>query len=444
MKWHCLYPLMKCDSVRSSHTDVACRYVTDNIKDWTRAEFPHDHGGLKEGGYTILESTPYSIQVDVKSTPSNIAHEYGALFTSNSNGTYFTRNVEHTNRIQEGLVDFEKIEGIEGIVMVNVVKNWDDRNSRQKKKLVSRISFDDGKADTWKPLKAGSKDLHLYSVTGFQNLGRVFSSKAPGLLMGVGNTGDYLDDYNDCDLYVSDDAGLTWEKALSEAHIYEFGGAGSILVAVYNEGPTKEAKYSINYGKDWEKVDLGIKINARILTTTPDSTGLNFVIVGTDSDKKAHVIALDLSGVLERKCELDKEHPDKSDFEKWYARYDEDKKPDCLMGHKEFYWRRRKDAKCNAGNLYNEPEVEEEVCECQDHDFECDFNFVKDREGKCVLAPGAKLSIPPDQCKKPGDKYKGPSGYRKIPGNTCKDGIAKDVEIERDCKDGMFPLLLGR
>lgn len=335
-------------------------------------------------------------------------------------------------------MDFEKVEGIEGIVMVNIVKNWDDRDSRRKKNLVSRISFDDGKADTWKPLKADGKDLHLYSVTGFRNLGRVFSSKAPGLLMGVGNTGDHLDDYNDCDLYVSDDAGLTWKKALSEAHIYEFGGSGSILVAVYNEGPTSEAKYSINHGKDWEKVDLGLKINARILTTTPDSTGLNFIIVGVDTDKKAHVIALDLSGVLERKCELNKESPDKSDFEKWYARYDEDKKPDCLMGHKEFYWRRKKDADCNAGNLYKEPEVEEEICECQEHDFECDFNFVKDGEGKCVLASGAKLSIPSDQCKKPGDKYKGPSGYRKIPGNTCKDGIAKDAEVERDCKDGMF------
>jgi hypothetical protein len=364
----------------------------------------------------------------------------GQLFTSNSNGTYFTRNLDNTNRILEGLVDFEQIQGIDGIVMANTVKNADEVKSskRAKKQLQTKISFDDGKMNTWKALKTtDDKELHLHSVTELINGGRVFSSAAPGLVMGVGNTGGSLEAYEDGDLYISDDAGLTWQLAIKEAHKYEFGGAGSIIVAVYDEGYTSKIKYSTDHGKNWKELDLDVEIRPQLLTTTPDSTTLQFLLIGSGKDKKTHVLNLDFKDAFDgRVCKLDKDNDSKSDYEKWYARYDDDKKPDCLMGRKQFFWRRKKDKDCNAADAYKDPEVENEVCECQAQDFECDFNFVRDSDGNCVLASGAKLPIPPNECKNPKDEYEGPSGYRKIPGNSCKGGIDKDKPIKRKCEDG--------
>lgn len=76
-------------------------YVTEDGGTWSRALFPHGHG-LKENAYTIVESTEHSILVDVNSAAGS---KSGTLFTSNSNGTYFTQSLEHTNRNKMGIVD---------------------------------------------------------------------------------------------------------------------------------------------------------------------------------------------------------------------------------------------------------------------------------------------------------------------------------------------------
>jgi len=92
-------------------------YVTQDTETWHHARF--GAGKLEEDAYTVLESTNYSIQVDVMSSKSVAM---GTLYTSNSNGTYFTPNAENTNRNAEGYVDFEKIANIQGVVLVNVVE----------------------------------------------------------------------------------------------------------------------------------------------------------------------------------------------------------------------------------------------------------------------------------------------------------------------------------
>lgn len=364
----------------------------------------------------------------------------GSLFTSNSNGTYFTRNLENTNRAIEGFVDFEQVQNIQGIVLANVVKNADEivKSPSTQKKVISRISFDDGKFDTWHPLKTkDDKDLHLYSVTALANGGRIYSSPAPGLLMGVGSTGSYLEPYTDCDLFISDDGGLTWKRARENAHKYEFGGSGSVVVAINDEETTDKLYYSLDHGDNWDSVDLGKTVRARLLTTTPDSTSLHFTLIGTDKEHKTYTFAIDFTDIFDRKCELKKNDKD-GDYEKWYARLDDKGEPDCLMGHKQFYWRRKKDAKCAVGHVFEDPEPEKEVCECADQDFECDFNYVREngkKEDKCVPAEGAKFAVPSGECKKPEDKFMGSSGYRKIPGNDCKGGKALDEKVEKKCDD---------
>ena len=418
----------------SERTNEHALYVTEDAVNWHRAEF----GGhkIEQGAYTLLESTNYSVQISVL---TNQDPPMGVLFTSNSNGTYFTKNVEYINVDRERHVDFEKVTGIQGIMLVNTVKNWEDIEKRKghEKKIVSKISFDDGR--TFQKLKVGDDDLHLHSVTDASNSGRVFSSSAPGLIMGIGNTGKHLKDYEKGDLYVSDNAGLTWRRALKEAHKYEFGDQGSVLLAVYDEGPTKKVQFSTNHGKDWKSVDLPHRIRAVQLTTTPDSTNLNFLLVGQskdddDDDEAWYLMNVDFSEMDMRKC-------GKDDFVRWPARLNEDKEPDCLMGHKQFYRRRKGDADCFIGDTdFKDPVPEQEPCKCSEEDFECDFNFVRSSDGKSCL-PSSKLSLPEGECKSPEDEYPGPSGFRLIPGNDCvrKGGVELDKEIMRPCNETKAP-----
>lgn len=422
-------------AAKAEGTTELALYVTDDAKVWHRAEFPHK-SKLEEEAYTILESTNYSIQVDVMT--SRATNAMGVLFSSNSNGTYFTENIQHTNRDERGIVDFEKIQNIQGIVLVNVVDNWEDvlKMTSVKRKVMSRISFDDGR--TWEPLTAKGKALHLHSVTEMSNSGRVFSSSAPGLVMGIGNTGKHLEPYDEGDLYVSDDAGLTWNLALPQAHKYEFGDQGSVLVAVYDDGVVEDISYSIDHGKTWDKAKLPHPVDAQQLTTTPDSTSLKFILLGTsgrDKQTKYFIYSLDFSGLHEGECK-------DSDFEDWYARLDEDGKPSCIMGHTQMYRRRKADADCFVNQEFKDPQPKFEACSCTERDFECDYNFIKDEDKKCVSA--TTLAPPEGACKDGEKTYRGSSGHRLIPGNECKGGEDLAKQIERPCTDTVKPPSSGK
>jgi hypothetical protein len=422
----------------SPNTDELALFVTDDTLTWHRAIFPNDHR-LDQESYTVLESTDHSIQIDVMNTrPSN---PMGVMLTSNSNGTYFTRNIEHTNRNQRGHVDFENIAGIQGIFLLNEVDNWEEvqKHGDKRKKVMTKITFDEGRS--FEDVTADGEKLHLHSVTELRNVGRVFSSPAPGLVMGNGNTGDYLKDFDDADLYISDDAGKTWIKGLEGPHKYEIGDQGSILVAVNDtEKPeVGEIKYSLDHGKNWVSAALpkNIKIKPIILTTTQDSTSLKFILVGEAKEGEVRdpffTISIDFDGLHEDTCK-------KSDLEDWWARVDEDGKPTCLMGHKQKFQRRKKDAKCFMKAEHKEVAMETEDCDCTDMDFECDYNFVR-VDGKCET----KFPIVPPEgaCRdgKPDDTFRGPSGYRLIPGNTCKrtGGAQKDDKVERKCSEATTP-----
>jgi len=115
-------------------------YVSEDGLNWSRAQFPHGHG-LTENAYTIVESTSHSLLIDVNSSPTSSS---GTLFTSNSNGTYFVRSLEGTNRNKMGIVDFEKVLGVEGVAVINTVSNMEGVEAGQEKELKTKITFDDG------------------------------------------------------------------------------------------------------------------------------------------------------------------------------------------------------------------------------------------------------------------------------------------------------------
>ena len=205
------------------------------------------------------------------------------------------------------------------------------------------------------------------------------------------------------------------------AHKYEFGDQGSILVIVNDEEATDHVLYSYDGGATWDKLDIGVTLRTVLLTTIPDSTSQKFLLVGTTKgDRRNAIIFLDFAPLRHHQCQ-------DGDFEKWYARSNQGQ---CLMGHKQWYKRRKLDAVCYVGNKYQDPVGHEESCPCEDHDFECDFNYVR-QGGECI--PVGPEPVPQGTCQKQNDKYMGSSGYRRIPGNTCAGGIKKDAPVEKDC-----------
>ncbi|CCT62321.1 related to carboxypeptidase Y-sorting protein PEP1 precursor [Fusarium fujikuroi IMI 58289] len=423
----------------SAGSDEMTLFVTSDAQFWHRAMFPtddsHDHSHkINQEAYTVLESTNYSIQVDVMT--SHPSTPMGVIFTSNSNGTYFTENIPYTNRNVKGHVDFEKISGIQGIFLVNTVENGKDVDAKSAKKVVvTQITFDDGR--TFEPVKAGQDRIHLHSMTDIDNIGRIFSSPAPGLVMGNGNTGAALGEFESSNLYVSDNAGVSWKKALEGPHKYEFGDTGGILVAARDslKEDVDKISFSLDYGENWESAPLpdGLKVRPVILTTTQDSTSLKFLLIG-EKDRAFHMIAINFEGMEKRTCES-------KDMESWYARVDDKGAPTCIMGHKQTYNRRKKSADCFLKADFRDPEPVIENCECTDADFECDYNFQRDPDDNKVCKKVGPVPIPEGSCKGKDETFKGSSGWRLIPGNTCtrKSGAQKDDPVERKCSDGGSP-----
>ncbi|OCH85342.1 Oligoxyloglucan reducing end-specific cellobiohydrolase [Obba rivulosa] len=418
-------------------------YVSVDTRTWAKAQFPHASSArLHENAYTVVESTTHSLAVDV------LLHEQasiGTLFVSNSNGTFFVQSLKDTNRNDMGYVDYENLYGVEGVGLANVVANAEEVEGRRAtKQLQTRITFDDGRS--WARLRPPALDsdgrriacnpsdetcsLHLHSVTLPHNFGRVFSSPAPGLVMGVGSIGAYLASYEESETFLSTDAGVTWQSARPDAHKYEFGDSGSVIVVVNDEEGVDSVEYSTDFGRTWKTYNYGVKMRARVLTTVDDSTSQKFLLVGQiakkdqTGDGRYAVVYLDFAPTRSRKCQ-------ESDFEPWYAR---SASHECLMGHKQWYKRRKADADCYVGEKFLEPVEHEENCPCTDEDYECDYNYIKQGD-KCV--PIGPEPIPAGVCKadQPNQMYKGSSGYRLIPGNTCdrERGETKDEPIDKPC-----------
>lgn len=240
-------------------------YVSVDTKTWAKAHFPHASSAkLRENAYTMLESSTHSLAVDVVLQEGVLL---GTLFVSNSNGTFFVESLKDTNRNRYGYVDYERIYGVEGIGLANVVANAQDVIVRKlDKRLKTVITFDDGRS--WSPIKPPSEDvdrkkiacnpsdsdtcsLHFHSVTSPHNFGRIFSSPAPGFVMGVGSIGENLWEYKEGDTFLSTDGGLNWRMVHKGAHEYEFGDSGSILVMVDDEDATDVIRYSLDLGSTW-------------------------------------------------------------------------------------------------------------------------------------------------------------------------------------------------
>ncbi|KAJ7842899.1 vacuolar protein sorting/targeting protein 10 [Mycena leptocephala] len=381
---------------------------------FTTARFPAELHPSSHA-YTVLESVTESLFIHV--TTSEPPHPYwGTLIKSNSNGIFFGKSISNVNCNDHGFVDFEKIIGLDGIALVNVVVNPDEAILTGTKVLQTRITHTDG--GTWKPLTPPSLDsdgnrykcrntactLHLHGYTTRSTPEVTYSSwTIIGVIIAVGNS----------DTFLSRDAGLTWEEVRKDPHIWQFGDSGSILVMVQDGTATNHVLFSTDEGLNWREYQFSDKkMHVRSIVTIPYATSRRFILIGNQ-------------------CIINIENPGQDDFELWNPTDGYQEK--CLFGRQTLYHRRVRDLNCVVGDqLLHLPHIERN-CACVKTDFECDFNYYKNEADECVLIPEA-IPLPNDNsCNDGEDYWYERTAYRKISYSSCVGGERLDQGIQHKC-----------
>ncbi|CAI4056226.1 hypothetical protein SUVZ_02G1000 [Saccharomyces uvarum] len=420
-------------------------YVTLDGTEFAEAKFPYDEDVGKQEAFTILESEKGSIFLHL-ATNSVAGEDFGNLLKSNSNGTSFVTLEHAVNRNAVGFVDFEKIQGLEGIILINVVSNSEKvSQNRDKKQLKTKITFNEG--SDWSFLKPPKKDsegkkfscnsksldkcsLHLHGYTERRDIRDTYSSgSALGMMFGIGNVGDSLLPYNECSTFFTTDGGETWTEVKKGPFQWEYGDHGGILVLVPERTETDSISYSTDFGKTWKDHKFcDDKVVVKDITTVPRDSALRFLLFGEATNiggGSIRTYTIDFRNIFERQCDFDITGKESSDYK--YSSLGS--QSGCLFGHQTEFLRKT-DEKCFIGNIpLSEFSRNVKNCSCTRQDFECDYNYHKDNDGTCKLVKGLSPANAADICKiEPGlVEYFKSSGYRKIPLSTCEGGLKLDT-----------------
>ncbi|KAK9328304.1 hypothetical protein V1520DRAFT_346352 [Lipomyces starkeyi] len=415
------------------------------------AHWPPSFKVEREQAYTILDTSTKAIVLHVTVSGQHGA-EYGTILKSNSNGTSYVTSIENANRNEYGFVDFEKMQGIEGISIVNIVSNPKEAVGGDRKNLRSKITFDDGAS--WQFLAPPSVDstgkatgcttagedcsLNLHGYTERHDVRDTYSSaSAVGLMVGVGNVGSSLTNFGDGNTYLTNDGGATWTELAKGTYLWEYGDQGSIIVLVENPAPTNTLRYTFDEGQTWQTLTFFDEyVDVYDISTVPSDTSRKFLIHAKQADApgKTLLIQVDFTGARDVQCVLNERDKTHEDFELW-----EPSRPGtttkCLFGHEIQYHRKIPDHLCYIGDKIPQPHTEVRNCSCTRLDYECDENYYLAADGSCILVSGYQ---PPDHlewCRTFPSliEYSEPTGYRKIPLSTCIGGEAWDKSTMHPC-----------
>jgi hypothetical protein len=125
--------------------------------------------------------------------------------------------------------------------------------------------------------------------------------------MAVGNVGEKLAPYDQSDTFLSRDAGFTWEEVHKDAHLWEFGDSGSVLVMANDEEPTDHVLFSTDEGLNWREYKFGDEpTRIKSIVTVPSDTSRRFILMGETPRRPFESVAihLDFSALTLKQCEI--------------------------------------------------------------------------------------------------------------------------------------------
>lgn len=432
---------------------------------------------LPEHSYTILDTSEGSVFLHVNFQPFADKAYAGHVLSSDWTGLVYTESLQYNHRASDGKCDFEKVEGLEGIYLANVVEvlREDEEEAAQtktsgssrkaktavsaapKKKLhtQTKITFDKG--GKWSYLTPPKVDslgkkiycqdpknchLHLHGIT--DSYGPFYTTaSATGLILATGAVSKYLQSNTGAiNTYLSRDAGLTWSEVMKGSHIYEFGDHGALIVMAEDDKPVTEVQFSWDQGITWRSIKVADKpFLVENIIIEPSATGEQFIVYGSQ-DEAGIIVFLDFAELHQRECVgVDIPGQAGSDYEIWTPS-DARLGGECLMGHTIQYTRRRQDSQCYNPELFDR-KVHINHCQCTEDDFECDYGYERQGgsdDGECVLSAVKPLHHDPslDRDCNDGQKYlRTTKGYRRIAGDTCMNGAQWDG-TEVACPSPLF------
>lgn len=427
-------------------------YTSVDGHHFAEVKFPQDIEVTRQTAYTVLNVNSKQVFMHVTTNPAS-GHQYGALLKGNYNGTMYVTSIRHVNRNDQAFCDFESVQGLEGISLLNVVDNYKDVVSKNAdKQLRSLITYNDGAS--WSGISAPNKDsngkkykckgcnLQLHSYTDRVDPIRdtLSSGSALGMMFGLGNVGKTLKSLDDDDtaLFFTRDAGNSWKEIRKGQYMWEYGDQGTVLVIVKSDEKTDSVSYSIDEGETWQDYKFNWKkVAVQDLATVPSDTARRFMIIAKDDEGSDQVFMLDFTRIQDRQCALDLNNKaENADYEYWAPQHP-GSKDKCLFGHEVMYLRRKpKVADCFIGAApLGKGYKKVRTCECTREDFECDYNFELSSDGTCKLIKGLSSLDNSKICKLRDDvlEYWEPTGYRKIPLSTCNGGLELDKWNSHPC-----------
>uniref|UniRef100_A0A8C3APV2 Sortilin related VPS10 domain containing receptor 3b n=1 Tax=Cyclopterus lumpus TaxID=8103 RepID=A0A8C3APV2_CYCLU len=339
-----------------------------------------------------------------------------SLYISDSPGVYFTLSLEslRTSRGPGGnlLVDFYKVEGIHGMYLANKlldghVKTFISYNKGQTWALLPAPATDVAGNNLHCILPFCSLHLHLEMSENPYTSGPITSKKSvPGIIVAAGNIGTELSSTN-LGMFITSDAGNSWRQIFVEEHnVWFLDNGGALLAVLHAVTPIRHLWISLDEGKKWDRHSFSLApLYVDGVLMEPESDNHIITFFGHFSHRSEwQLIKIDYKGLFNRRC-MD------GDYQTWHLH---NKGELCVMGEKQTFMKRRPGNRCMLAQDYSRI-YSSEPCLCTAYDFECDYGWERQADGKCSPAfwfnpNGATKSCSTSQ------------KYRKVLSNNCKEG----------------------
>ncbi|KAM4598997.1 VPS10 domain-containing receptor SorCS3-like isoform 3-T3 [Fundulus diaphanus] len=344
-----------------------------------------------------------------------------SLYISDSPGVYFILSLENlrTSRGPAGnlLVDFYKVEGINGMYLANkivdnLIKTFITYNKGQTWALLPAPTTDVSGNNLHCILPFCSLHLHLEMSENPYTSGPITSKKSvPGIIVATGNIGTELSSTN-LGMFITSDAGNSWRQIFDEEYnIWFLDNGGALLAVLHATTPIRQIWISLDEGKKWDRHSFSlVPLYVDGVLMEPESDNHIITFFGHFSHRSEwQLIKIDYKGLFSRRC-MD------GDYQTWYLH---NKGELCVMGEKQIYMKRRPGNRCMLAQDYSRI-YSSEPCLCTAYDFECDYGWERQADGKCSPAFWFNPNGVAKSCSS-SQSFLNSTGYRKVLSNNCKE-----------------------
>ncbi|XP_028652932.2 sortilin-like isoform X4 [Erpetoichthys calabaricus] len=369
---------------------------------------------------------------------------FGTIFVSDDRGIIYSKSLErHLYTTTGGDTDFTNVTSLRGVYMTSVLA--------EDGSVQTVITFDQG--GEWNPIQkpengqcdSTAKDkekcsLHIHATYSMSQklpvpMLPLSEPNAVGLVIAHGSVGDAISLMTP-DVYVSDDGGYSWTKALNGPHHYAILDSGGLIVAVEHNAnqPIKHIKFSTDEGQCWYNYTFTEDpIYFTGLASEPGARSMNVSIWGYRDSMLSQFwvsITIDFKELLTRDCDM-------NDYVQWLAHSSDLSNPNdgCILGYKEKYLRLRKSSVCWNGRDYI-VNKQPTTCPCSLDDFLCDFGYYRTENSSICLEQPDLKGHDLEFCLHGKEEMLKTNGYRKIPGDQCQGGKVperKEIDLRKKC-----------